>query len=64
MKCLVTGATASLESNVVYKLVIDEWDICSSGMPGSDTKNIKDLAIEIVFADITIVSQLEELVRG
>ena len=38
MKWLVTGATAFLGSNVVYKLVLDEWDIGFSAEPGAETK--------------------------
>jgi dihydroflavonol-4-reductase len=64
MKCLVTGATGFLGSNLVHELVLDGWDVRASGMHGSETKYIKDLPVEIVFADITIAKQVEPLVRG
>lgn len=64
MKCLVTGATGFLGSNLVHELVLDGWDVRASGMHGSEIKYIKDLPIEIVFADITIAKQVEPLVRG
>lgn len=64
MKCLVTGATGFLGGNLVHELVLDGWDVRATGMHGSDTKDIQDLPIEIVFADITNADEVDQLVKG
>jgi dihydroflavonol-4-reductase len=64
MKCLVTGATGFLGSNLVHQFVLEGWDVRASGMHGSETKHIRGLPIEIVFADITIAEEVDPLVKG
>lgn len=53
MKCLVTGATGFLGTNLVHQLVAQGWEVRAFGLPGSETKYIKDLPVEIVFGDVT-----------
>ncbi len=64
MKCLVTGATGFLGTNLVHELVLDGWDVVATGMHGSDTKYIDSLPIEIILADLTIESQVAPLMKG
>jgi dihydroflavonol-4-reductase len=64
MKCLVTGATGFLGSNIVHELVKAGWDVRASGMHGSETQYIKDLPIELVMADITNAEEVDKLVQG
>lgn len=64
MKCLVTGATGFLGSNLVHQLVLEGWDVRASGMHGSEIKHIRGLPIEIVLADVTIAAEVAPLVKG
>jgi len=64
MKCLVTGATGFLGTNLVHELVKQGWDVKASGMHGSETKYINDLPIDFEFADITLLDEVDELVQG
>jgi len=64
MKCLVTGATGFLGTNLVHELVEQGWDVRATGMHGSETKYIKDLPIEFVFADITDAAEMDKAVEG
>lgn len=64
MKCLVTGATGFLGTNLVHELVKIGWDIRTIVRPDSNTKHIKSLPIEIVYGDITKQQDLENAVLG
>jgi len=64
MKCLVTGATGFLGTNLVHELVTQGWQVRATGMHGSEIKYIKDLPIEFVFADITEPSEVDNVVEG
>lgn len=63
-KCLVTGATGFLGTNLVHELVKNGWDVRASGMHGSESKYIKDLPIELIYADITNSAEVNHLVEG
>lgn len=63
-KVLVTGATGFLGCNIVHELVRAGWDVRASGMHGSEDKFIRNLPIEIVFADITSQSEVDGIVEG
>jgi len=64
MKCLVTGATGFLGTNLVHELVLDGWDVRATGMYGSDPQYIQDLPIDIVFADLSNADEVAPLVKG
>ena len=52
-KCLVTGATGFLGTNLVHELVKDGWEVKALGLPGSNIDYISELPVEIIFGDIT-----------
>ena len=64
MKCLVTGATGFLGTNLVHELVRGGWQVKAFGLPGSAIDYIKDLPVEIVFGDITIADDIAPAVAG
>ena len=64
MKCLVTGATGFLGTNLVHELVKAGWDVRAFGLPGSNTDYIKSLPVEIIFGDITQKKDVEKAVEG
>ncbi len=63
MKCLVTGATGFLGTNLTHELVAAGWDVRASGFSGS-SKYIDSLPVEFVRADITDASRVDALVEG
>lgn len=64
MKCLVTGATGFLGTNIVHELLKDGWDVRAFGLPGSNALYIKELPIEIMYGDITNLRDVEKAVEG
>jgi dihydroflavonol-4-reductase len=63
-KCLVTGATGFLGTNLVHELVQNGWVVRAMGLPGSETEFIKDLPVEIVFGDVADPVSVDRAVRG
>jgi len=64
MKCLVTGATGFLGTNLVHELVKAGWDVKAFGLPGSNARYIDDLPVELVYGDIINKSDVEKAVKG
>ena len=61
-KCLVTGASGFLGTNLVHELVKQGWQVRASGR--SENKYIADLPIEYVCADITKPDDVDRIVEG
>lgn len=64
MRCLVTGATGFLGTNLVHELVKDGWTVRAFGLPGSETRYIRDLPVEIMFGDVTNPADAHQAVAG
>jgi dihydroflavonol-4-reductase len=64
MKCLVTGATGFLGTNLVHQLVDRGWEVRAMGLPGSTVKYIEKLPVKIIFGDITKREDLDPAVKG
>lgn len=64
MRCLVTGATGFVGSNLVRSLLTDGHEVLATGAPGSTTKYLDDLALEVRLADLLDASTLPSLVNG
>ena len=60
---LVTGATGFLGTNLVRLLVEEGWDVRAFGLPGSQTRYIDDLGVEVVFGDVTEPEQVSAAVK-
>lgn len=64
MKCLVTGASGFLGTNLVHELVKKGWEVKVIVRKESNITYIKSLPIEIVFGDITIQQDLDKVCAG
>lgn len=64
MRCLVTGATGFVGSNLVRNLVAAGHEVLATGAPGSTTRYLEGLPVETVLADLTDRDALEPLVAG
>ena len=63
MKCLVTGATGFLGTNLVHELVKKGWEVKALGLPGDTTEYIQNLPVEILFGDITVPDDVNAAAR-
>jgi dihydroflavonol-4-reductase len=59
MKCLITGASGFLGTNLVHELVKAGWDVKAIVRKESNITYIKSLPIKIVFGDITNQQDLD-----
>lgn len=64
MRCLVTGATGFLGTNLVQELAKDGWEVRAFGLPGSETRYIEPLVAEIVLGDVTNPADVDKAVAG
>ena len=59
MKCLVTGASGFLGTNLVHELVKAGWEVKVIVRQNSNTKYISSLPVKIITGDITIQTDLD-----
>jgi len=64
MKCLVTGGTGFLGTNLIHELVKSDWDVRAIVRKNSNTKYIKTLPIEIMEGEITNQKDVDAAVTG
>ena len=64
MKALVTGATGFLGTNLVHELVRQGWEVRAFGLPGSTTRYIEDLPVEIMLGDVRVYDDVDKAVDG
>lgn len=62
MKCLVTGASGFLGTNLVHELVKAGWNVRVIVRKNSNTKYIESLPIEIVYGEITNPTDVDSAV--
>ena len=59
MKCLVTGASGFLGTNLVHELVKAGWEVKVIVRKNSNTKYISSLPVKIITGDITVQADLD-----
>lgn len=64
MKCLVTGGSGFLGTNLIHELVKIGWNVKAIVRPNSNIEYIKSLPIEIIYGDIANRKDIENAVVG
>jgi dihydroflavonol-4-reductase len=64
MRCLVTGATGFLGTNLVHELVRKKWRVRAFGLPGSEARYIESLPVEVMYGDVTSPEDTDRAARG
>lgn len=64
MKCLITGATGFIGSNIVKALLKKDFHVQALLRSGSNAQNLKDLKIEIKYGDLLDYKSLENAAKG
>ncbi|MCD0452893.1 NAD-dependent epimerase/dehydratase family protein [Actinocorallia sp. API 0066] len=64
MRCLVTGATGFVGSNLVRSLLAAGHEVVATGAPGSTTRYLDELPLETRLADLLDARRLPALVDG
>lgn len=64
MKCLVTGATGFLGTNLVAELLNQGWDVRASGSRANGTPYLQSMPVEYVAADITNPEDCKHIADG
>lgn len=64
MKCLVTGASGFLGTNLVHELVKNDWDVRVIVRKNSNISYIQSLPIKIIYGNITDPKDIDNAVKG
>jgi dihydroflavonol-4-reductase len=64
MRALVTGATGFVGAAVARALLREGWQVRALARKGSDRRNVRQLAIEVVEGDLTDTGSLDRALRG
>ena len=64
MRCLVTGGTGFLGTNIVHQCAEAGHSVKAMGLQGDATRYIEDVADEIIEGDVTVVRDVLEATRG
>jgi dihydroflavonol-4-reductase len=64
MKALVTGATGFVGAAVARALLQNQWQVRVLARKGSDRRNLRGLAVELIEGDLTDASSLRRAAQG
>ena len=64
MKALVTGATGFVGAAVARALLQNQWQVRVLARKGSDRRNLRGLAVELIEGDLTDASSLQRAAQG
>src|SRR5581483_967984 len=64
MRALVTGATGFVGAAVARALLREGWEVRALARKGSDRRNLRSLAVEVVEGDLADSGSLKHAVGG